>query len=68
MKYKTMVSNIVSSVYFSSVAQSCPTLCNPMDCSMLGFPIHHKLPKLAQTQVHKVSDIIHEDSLLLWKY
>ena len=29
---------------FSSVAQSCPTLCDPMDCSMLGFPVHHQLP------------------------
>ena len=35
-----------SSVQFSSVAQSCPTLCNPMDCSTPGFPIHHQLPEL----------------------
>ena len=35
----------------SSVAQSCPTLCNPMDCSMPGFPVHHQLPELAQTHV-----------------
>ena len=35
---------------FSSVAQSCPTLCNPMDCSMPGFPVHHQLLELAQTQ------------------
>ena len=41
-----------------SVAQSCPTLCNPMDCSMPGFPVHHQLPKLAQTHVHWVSDAI----------
>ena len=33
---------------FSSVDQSCPTLCNPMDCSMPGFPVHHQLPELAQ--------------------
>ena len=33
---------------FSSVAQSCPTLCDPMDCSMPGFPVHHQLPELAQ--------------------
>ena len=36
-------------VQFSSVAQSCPTLCNPMDCSTPGFPVHHQLLKLAQT-------------------
>ena len=35
--------------YFSSVAQSCLTLCNPTDCSMPGFPVHHQLPELAQT-------------------
>ena len=40
------------------VAQSCPTLCNPMDCSMQGFPVHHQLPKLAQAHVHWVSDAI----------
>ena len=36
----------------SSVAQLFPTLCNPMDCSMPGLPIHHQLPELAQTHVH----------------
>src|SRR5574337_1056024 len=45
-------------VQFSSVAQLCPTLCNPMDCSMPGFPVHHQLPELAQTYVHLVSDAI----------
>ena len=35
-----------------SVAQLCLTLCNPMDCSMLGFLVHHHLPELAQTHVH----------------
>ena len=39
-------------VQFSSVSQLCPTLCNPMDCSMPGFPVLHHLLKLAQTQVH----------------
>ena len=43
---------------FSSVAQSCPTLCNPMDCSMPGLPVHHQLPELAQTHVHRVGDAI----------
>ena len=37
--------------YSSSVAQSCLTLCNPMDCSTPGFPVHHQLPELAQTHV-----------------
>ena len=40
------------SVQFSSVTQSCPTLCNPMDCSASGFPVHHQLPELAQNHVH----------------
>ena len=43
---------------FSSVAQFCPALCNPMDCSTPGFPIHHQLLELAQTHVHQVSDAI----------
>ena len=38
------------SYQFSSVAQSCPTLCDTMDCSMLGFPVHHQLLQLTQTQ------------------
>ena len=41
---------------FSSVAQSCPTLYNPMDCSTPGFPVLHHLPEFAQTHVHRVSD------------
>ena len=41
---------------FSSVAQSCPPLCDPMDCSTPGFPVHHQLPELIQTHVHRVSD------------
>ena len=46
------------SVQFSSVAQSCWTLCNPMDCSTPGFPVHHQLPELAQTHVHWLGDAI----------
>ena len=49
---------IFSSVQFSSVAQSCLTLCDPMDCSMPGFPVLHQLPKLAQTHSNWVSDAI----------
>ena len=43
---------------FSSVAQSCPILCDPMDCSMPGFLVRHQLPELTQTHVHQVSDAI----------
>ena len=42
--------------HFSSVTQSCPALCDPMDCSTPGFPVHHQLPQLAQTHVHPVGD------------
>ena len=48
----------IHSVQFSSVAQSCPTLCNLMDCSLPGFPVHHQLSELTQTHVHQVSDAI----------
>ena len=41
-----------NSVQFSSVAQSCPTLCDPMNCSTPGLPFHHQLPKFTQTHVH----------------
>ena len=43
---------------FSSVAQSCPNLCDPMDCSTSGFPVHHQIPELAQTHVHPIGDVI----------
>ena len=47
-----------SSVQFISVIQLCLTLCDPMDCSMPSFPVHHQLPELAQTHVHSVGDAI----------
>ena len=46
------------SVQFSSVAQSCPTLCDPMNHSMPSLPVHHQLPEFTQTYVHRVSDAI----------
>ena len=49
---------------FSSVAQSCPTLCNPMNCSMPGLPVHHQLPEFTQTHIHRVSDAIQPFHLL----
>ena len=48
----------ISSVQFSSVAQSCPTLCNPMNHSTPGLPVHHQLPEFTQTHLHRVSDAI----------
>ena len=51
------VRNILS-VQFSSVTQSCPTLCDPMNCSTPGPPIHHQLLEFTQTHVHRVSDAI----------
>ena len=46
------------SVQFSSVTQSCPTLSDPMNHSMPGLPVHHQLPEMTQTHVHRVSDAI----------
>ena len=54
-----------TSVQFSSVTQSCPTLCDPIDCSTPGFPVHHPLLELAQTHVHWVSDAIQPSHSLL---
>ena len=48
----------LSSVQFSSVAQSCPTLCDPMNRSTTGLPVHHQLLQFTQTHVHRVSDAI----------
>ena len=48
----------VYSVQFSSVTQSCPTVCNPMNCSTPGLPVHHQLPEFTQTHVHQVGDAI----------
>ena len=47
-----------ASVQFSTVAQSCPTLCDPMNRSTPGLPVHHQLPEPTQTHVHRVSDAI----------
>ena len=50
---------------FSSVSQSCLTLCDPMDCSTTGFPVHYQLPELVQTHVHQVGDAIQPSHPLL---
>ena len=46
------------SVQIKSVAQSCPTLCDPMNCSTPGLPVHHHLLEFTQIHVHRVSDAI----------
>ena len=51
-------SNLLKNTQFSSTAQSCPTLCYPMDCSTPGLPVHHQLAEFTQTHVHWVSDAI----------
>ena len=50
---------------FSSVIQSCPTLCDPMNCSTPGFPVHHQIPDLTQTHVHWVGNAIQPSHYLL---
>ena len=60
-----------SSVQFSSVAQSCPTLCDPMNCSTPGLPVHHQLPEFPQTHVHWVGDakslyVIQNENVIIW--
>ena len=53
---------------FSSVAELCLTLCDPMDCSMPGFPVHHQLLELVQTHFHTVDDAIKPSHPLLSPY
>ena len=69
VKPQTMENHVLENyfwgtVQFSSVAHSCLTLCHPMDCSMLGLPVHQQLPKFTQTHVHWVSDAIQPSHLL----
>ena len=55
---RSIISSFLLSVQFSSVAQSCLTLCDSMDCSMPGFPVHHQLLELIQTHVYRVGDAL----------
>ena len=57
-KTKIMAYSPISSVQFSSVTQACPTLCDPMNHSTPGLPVHHQLPEFTQTHIHRVSDAI----------
>ena len=56
--FQYLLNQLPVSVPFSSVTQSCLTLCNPTDCSTPGFPVHHQLPQLAHIHVHWVGDAI----------
>ena len=57
-KKKKKTFKLENKVQFSSVAQSCPTLCDPIKRRALGLPVHHQLPVFPQTHVHRVSDAI----------
>ena len=56
---------LFSHIPFSSVAQSCPTLSDPMDCSTPGLPVYHQLPEATQTHVRRVSDAIQPSNNLI---
>ena len=56
LDYKAL--ELMLNIQFSSVAQSCLTLCNPMNRSTPGLPVHHKLPEFTQTHAHRVGDAI----------
>ena len=58
VKDATVLPVQLSSVQFSSVAQSCPTFWDPMNCSTPGLPVHHQLQEFTQTHIHRVSDAI----------
>ena len=57
-EYLITMNWIEGPVQYSSVAQLCPTLCNPVNRSMPGLPVHHQLPEFTETHVHRVSDAI----------
>ena len=57
-KYVLIIYYVVPDIVFNLIAYSCPTLCDPMDCSMPGLPVNHQLPELTQTYVHSISDAI----------
>ena len=59
INWRKKVKPLDYSVQLSSFAQSCLTLCDPMNCSMPGLPVHHQLLEFTQTHVHRVGDAIH---------
>ena len=60
----TIEGQTLTVLQFSSVTQSCPTLCDPMNRSMPGLPVHHQLLEFSQTHVHRVSDAIQPSHIL----
>ena len=56
--FTSLTGGQITILKFSSIAQSCPTLCNPMNRSTPSLPVHHQLPEFTQTRVHRVSDAI----------
>ena len=68
LTHVSYVSCIGTQVLCHLVSQSCLTPCDPMDCSMPGFPVHHHLPELAQTYVHRVGDAIYTSNPLSFPY
>ena len=67
IKYQLSISGVCS-VQFSSVAQSCPTFCDPMNRSTSGLPVHHHLQEFTQTHVHQVGDAIQPSHPLLSRF
>ena len=65
LKIRAEINAKETKVQFSSVTQSCPTLCDPMNHCTPGLPVHHKLPEFTQTHIHRVSDAIHPSHPLL---
>ena len=61
----SLIKNLERLIQFSSVTESCLTLCDPMDCSTPGFPVHHQLQELTQTHVHQDGDVIQPSHPLL---
>ena len=55
----------IMTIQFSSVAEPCPTLCDPINCSTPGLPVHHHLPEFTQTHIHRVNDAIQPSHPLL---
>ena len=55
---ESLITVLLINYQFSSVPQSCPTLCDPMNRSTPGLPVHHQLPEFTETHVHQVSDAI----------
>ena len=62
--YNSLKIQMMATSFCSSVAKSCPRLCDPVDCSTPGLPVHHQLPKFTQTHVHPVGDAIQPSHLL----